>query len=135
MVFIASHLASLEWNVDSLAAWFDRFPNAAADISARTSHLQVQTREDRERVRNFMIKYQDRLLYGTDVTYHGTNSEEFKKDLHERWLSDWKYFTSDEVMTVPDFSGEFKGLQLPKEVVNKLYNDNAVKWYNLKINQ
>lgn len=134
MVFVASHLASLEWNVDSLAAWFDRFPNAAADISARTCHLQVQSQKDRERVRNFMIKYQDRLLYGTDVGYHGSNAEEFTKDLHERWLADWKYFTSDDVMAAPEFSGEFKGLQLPREVVNKLYNDNAIRWYKLKIN-
>lgn len=135
MIFVASHLASLEWNVDSLAAWFDRFPNAATDISARTCHLQVQSQKDRDRVRNFMIKYQDRLLYGTDVSYRGTNAEEFTKDLHERWLADWKYFTSDDNMTAPEFSGEFKGLQLPREVVNKLYNDNAIKWYKLKINE
>lgn len=134
MVFVGSHLASLEWNVDSLAAWFDRFPNAGADISARTCHLQVQTMNDREKVRNFIIKYQDRLLYGTDVGYHGSNGEAFAKDLHERWLADWKYFTSDEKMTAPEFSGEFGGLQLPKEVVDKLYNQNAIKYYKLQKN-
>lgn len=131
MTFVGSHLASLEWNVDSLAAWFDRFPNAAADISARTCHLQHQSARDRERVRNFMIKYQDRLLYGTDVGYRGNNVEAFTKDLHERWLADWKYFTSDEKMTAPEFRGEFRGIKLPKEVVNKLYNENAIKWYKL----
>lgn len=131
MVFVGSHLSSLEWSVDSLAAWFDRFPNAGADISARTCHLQVQSAKDRDKVRNFMIKYQDRLLYGTDVGYHGTDAEAFTKDLHERWLADWKYFTSNEKMTAPEFSGEFEGLQLPKEVVDKLYNQNAIRYYSL----
>lgn len=131
MIFVGSHLSSLEWNVDSLAAWFDRFPNAAADISARTCHLQYQSARDREKVRNFIIRYQDRLLYGTDVGYHGNNPEAFTKDLHERWLAEWKYFTSDDQMTAPEFRGEFQGLRLPKEVVDKLYSDNAVKWYKL----
>lgn len=134
MIFVGSHLASLEWNVDSLAAWFDRFPNAAADISARTCHLQYQSAKDRERVRNFMIKYQDRLLYGTDVTYHGSNPESFTKDLQQRWIADWKYFTTKEDMTAREFRGKFQGLELPKEVVNKLYYGNAVKWYSLKLN-
>lgn len=131
MIFVGSHLSSLEWNVDSLAAWFDRFPNAAADISARTCHLQYQSARDREKVRDFIIKYQDRLLYGTDVGYHGTNAEAFTKDLHERWLAEWNYFTSDDQMTAPEFRGEFQGLKLPKKVVNKLYNENAIKWYKL----
>jgi hypothetical protein len=136
MIFIASHLASLEWNVDSLASWFDRFPNAAADISARTCHLQYQSARDREKVRNFIIKYHDRLLYGTDVGYHGSGDpESFRKEMHDRWLADWKYFTSEEEMTAPEFRGEFRGLQLPKEVVDKLYSENAIKWYKLNITQ
>jgi hypothetical protein len=135
MNFVASHLASLEWSVDSLAAWFDRFPKASADISARTCHLQYQSAKDRDKVRNFMIKYQDRLLYGTDVTYHGSNNpEEFRKDMHHTWSEDWKYFATDDEMTVPQFRGRFQGLQLPKEVIEKLYYTNAVKSYKLPLN-
>lgn len=134
LVFVGSHLSSIEWNVDSLAAWFDRFPNAAADISARTCHLQVQAREDRERVKNFIIKYQDRLLYGTDVGYDGDDPEEFTASLKERWLVDWKFFATDDIMTAREFEGEFQGLELPKEVMNKLYSGNAIKWYNLQNN-
>ena len=135
MKFIACHLASLEWNVDSLALRFDRFPNIVADMSARICHLQYQSMTDRERVRDFIIKYQDRLLYGTDVGDSGNSDPEvFKKKMHETWVDDWKYFTSGEVMTSNKFRGEFTGLQLPKEVINKIYSENAIKWYNLKVN-
>ncbi|HKJ80262.1 MAG TPA: hypothetical protein VKA10_12035, partial [Prolixibacteraceae bacterium] len=51
LVFIGCHLASLEWSVDELAGFFDRFPNASADMAARMGQLFYQTREDREKVR------------------------------------------------------------------------------------
>jgi hypothetical protein len=134
LTFIACHLASLEWNVDSLASRFDRFPNMAADMSARICHLQYQSARDREKVRNFCIKYQDRLLYGTDVGYSGSsNPEGFKKKMNETWLDDWKYFTTGEEMTSSRFKGTFRGLSLPREVVDKIYSRNAINWYKLKI--
>ncbi len=41
----------------------------------------------------------------------------------------WKFFTTDETMRVPKVDGEFKGLKLSCEVVNKLYCKNAEKWF------
>ena len=61
--FVGCHLGSLEYDVDELAKRLDKYPNFAVDMAARIVHFQVQ---DREKVRNFIIKYQDRLLYGTD---------------------------------------------------------------------
>jgi hypothetical protein len=134
LTFIGCHLASFEWNVDSIAARLDRFPNMAVDMSARICHLQFQSAKDRERVRNFCIKYQDRLLYGTDVGYSGSSDpERFKKQMHETWLDDWKYFTSKDEMTSNKFRGKFTGLQLPKDVIDKIYSQNAVKWYKLAV--
>ncbi len=132
LTFIGCHLGSLEWNVDSLAARFEKFPNMAADMSARICHLQYQSARDRDRVRNFIIKYQDRLLYGTDVGYSGSNNPEgFKNRMHDTWTDDWKYFATDEEMTSDNFAGKFTGLKLPKDVVNKIYSRNAIKWYKL----
>lgn len=134
LTFIGSHLGSLEYNVDSLALRLDRFPNMAVDVSARVCHLQYQSSKDREKVRNFIIKYQDRLLYGTDVTYSGSkDTEGFKKDMHETWLADWKYFATEDELKVQQFDGTFKGLQLPSDVVDKIYRKNAIKWYKLNI--
>ncbi len=135
LTFIGCHLGSLEWNVDSLAARLDRFPNMSVDMSARICHLQYQSAKDRERVRDFCIKYQDRLLYGTDVGYSGSNNPDgFKRSMHNTWIDDWKYFTSDEEMTSGKFRGTFTGLQLPRNVVDKIYYENAVKWYKLPVN-
>lgn len=133
--FIGCHLGSLEYDVDELAKRFDKYPNLAVDMAARISHLQYQSVTDREKVRNFCIKYQDRLMYGTDLSDGGDeNREELGKILHETWLSDWIFFTGDEDMTSGQFDDKFKGLKLPKEVVDKIYNKNAIAWYKLKIN-
>lgn len=132
--FVGCHLGSLEWNVDSLAKRLDKYPNMAVDISARICHLEYQSGSDRKRVRDFCIKYQDRLLYGTDVGDNGNSDPEaFGKRMHETWLDDWNYFATDKEMSSDKFPGTFTGLKLPKEVVDKIYSGNAIKWYNLKL--
>ncbi|HQB87352.1 MAG TPA: amidohydrolase family protein [Bacteroidales bacterium] len=134
LTFIGCHLASLEWNVDSLALRLDRFPNMAVDMSARICHLQYQSAVDRKKVRDFCIKYQDRLLYGTDVGDSGNSDPvSFREGMHATWLDDWKYLTSDDEMTSDKFRGSFIGLKLPKDVVDKIYFTNAVNWYKLKL--
>jgi len=132
MRFVGAHLGSLEYDVDSLAKRLDKFPNMGVDMAARISHLQYQSKQNREKVRNFIIKYHDRLIYATDSGISSTSvPEESRKELHERWLSDWKYFVTDQSMTVDEVDGEFSGLQLPKNLVDDIYYNNAVKWFNM----
>jgi hypothetical protein len=134
LIFIGCHLGGLEWNVDELARSLDKFPNMAVDMAARICHLQYQSSKDREKVRDFCIKYQDRLLYGTDLSDGDSGDrEKLSGWIHNTWLDDWKYFTSNEKMTSDKFRGAFTGLQLPKEVVRKIYSENAVRWYRLSV--
>ncbi len=129
LVFIGCHLASLEWSVDELAAWLDKYQNTAVDMAARMGQLFYQTRENHEKVRDFFINYQDRILYGTDIIDRGQDKEAFQKRMHETWLHDWEYLVTDNKMTSNLIDGDFKGLKLPKEVVDKIYAGNAKKWY------
>ena len=128
--FVGAHLGSLEWNVDELAKRLDMFPNMAVDMAARIPHLQVQSVKNWQKVHDFIIKYQDQLIYATD---HGVDPAsiflEVNKEVHNVRMSDWKFFVTDEEMTVPDFSEKFKGLKLPKEVIDKIYRTNAEKWF------
>jgi hypothetical protein len=134
LIFVGCHLGSLEWNVDELAKRLDKYPRMAVDMAARICHLQYQSARDRKKVRDFCIKYQDRLLYGTDLSDEGSESVDVLAGrIHETWSDDWKYFTSDDKMTSTAFTGEFEGLQLPKEVVRKIYSENAIKWYKLVV--
>lgn len=132
MRFVGAHLGSLEYDTDELAKRLDKFPNMAVDMAARIPHLQHQTKLDREKIRNFFLKYQDRLTYGSDSGMSDTlNVAGKKKDLHETWISDWKYFVTDETMTVKDVNGSFQGLKLPRIVIDKIFRENAVRWFGM----
>jgi len=97
MRFVGAHLGSLEWDVDELAKRLDKFPNMAVDMAARICHLQYQSQRSREKVRQFLIKYQDRIIYATDSEIsEASNPEEVRKHVHETWINDWKYFVTDE---------------------------------------
>ena len=38
-------------------------------------------------------------------------------------------------MTSDKFKGKFQGLHLPKEVIDKIFNKNTIKWYKLPVNE
>jgi predicted TIM-barrel fold metal-dependent hydrolase len=128
--YVGAHLASLEWSVDELAKRLDKYPNMAVDLAERISHLQHQAVADWQKVYDFVIKYQDRIIYGTDIIADASsNQEQLKEDAHNIRLRHWKFFTSGEMMEVPKVTGQFKGLNLPKSVVDKIYLQNARKWF------
>ena len=130
IVFAGAHLASLEWSVDRLAKFLDRFPNTVVDLAARMAYVKVQTIIDREKVRQFFIKYRDRILYATDLVQDpGVESDVLKNILHDTWVNDWKFLATDSIITEPDLENSFKGLQLPKDVIDKVYKQNAEKTF------
>lgn len=124
--FIGAHLASLEWNVDEIAKRFDRFPNLKVDLAARLYQLQYQSKINREKVRNFMIKYQDRILYATDNEVHdtpGTDTKTTMQNLQRGWMAQWNYLATDSIIN------NTQGLKLPKDVIDKIYFKNAERYF------
>ena len=129
---VGAHMASLEYDVDVLAAFLDRFPQATVDLAARMSQVQYQSNADRTKVRDFFIRYQDRLLYGTDLTLNpGDNTQEFKAEAHNVWLRDWRYLATDESQRVEIIKADVPGLALPREVIDKVYYGNAARAFAL----
>jgi predicted TIM-barrel fold metal-dependent hydrolase len=124
--FDAVHLGSLEWDVDRVAAFLDRFPEARADVAARMVHLEYQAVRGHEKVRRFLIRYQDRIIYGSDEAY-GPNDADASAvaAIHEGWRADWRFLATSELMHSQDFDGAFTGLELPRGVVDKIYRLNA----------
>ena len=128
--FDSVHLASLEWDVDEVAHFLDRYPNANVDLAARMVHLQYQAVRNRDKVRAFLIRYQDRILYGTDIAHaRGQADEEVAVEAHEAWLADWRFLNTADTLHSPDFDGTFKGLALPAAIADKIYRINAMKMY------
>ncbi|HEY6925886.1 MAG TPA: amidohydrolase family protein [Steroidobacteraceae bacterium] len=127
--FDSVHLASLEWDVRRIAHFLDRFPNANVDVAARMSHLEYQATRHRKQVRQFLIRYQDRILYGTDTEVGADGSATAADEAHKAWLEDWRFLNTAQEMHSTEFERPFRGLTLPKAVVEKIYSGNARKMY------
>ncbi|MEJ2009295.1 MAG: amidohydrolase family protein [Acidobacteriota bacterium] len=122
---VGAHLGSMETSVDEIARRFDRYPNFAVDTAARIRYLMAQPRA---KVRAFLIKYQDRVCYGTDGDIGpGADAAERIKSWEYQYAMSWKYFATDETF---EYQGlEVRGLDLPRSVVRKIYHENAVHWF------
>jgi predicted TIM-barrel fold metal-dependent hydrolase len=128
--FMGAHMASLEWSVDELAKFLDKHPHAVVDLAARMGQVQYQSNRDRRKVRRFFIRYQDRLLYGTDLTQEaGALAADVRKEAHEVWLQDWQYLATDAIQHVPALDEPVRGLALPRGVLRRIYSANAERWF------
>ena len=121
---VGAHLGSMESDVDMVAQRLDRYPNFAVDTGARVAHLTIQPSS---KVRAFLIRYQDRVLYGTDIEFEGTETGSAAVEEWEKQLAlDWRYFATADRF---DYDGHMvQGLHLPPAVLKKLYHANAVHW-------
>lgn len=129
--FVGAHIASLEWNLDEVAKRLDLYPSMSIDLSARIAHVQRQSITDYNKVRDFFIKYQDRILYGIDITISegGDRFDAVSSGMLQKWKSDWAYLATDSVQIIENISGDIKGLQLPKKVVDKVYYENTNRYF------
>lgn len=121
---VGAHLGSMEEDVDEIARHLDRYPNFAVDTSGRVVHLMIQPRD---KVRAFMIRYQDRLLYATDlVLLEADDVPRTVRRWEEEYARDYRFFATDQTV---DYQGQkIRGLALPPEVLRKFYSGNAARW-------
>lgn len=124
--FVGAHMGSLEWSVDAAAAFLDAHPNAVIELAARMAQIQHQSVRDHQKVRDFFIRYQDRILYGTDLTLNpGDDGQTFRQSAHDVWTRDWTYLATGDTQRVDDIDADVAGLALPRPVIDKIYYANA----------
>ena len=116
--FIGAHMGN---NVEDLAAvgdWLDRYPNYYIDFDARISELGRQPYTSRR----FFLKYQDRILFGTDTF---PDVEAYRT--YYRFLeTDDEYWDCRRSHHLQGFWMIY-GIFLPKDVLEKIYFRNAEK--------
>lgn len=131
--FVGAHLGSLEYDLSEVAQRLDRFPNFAVDTSARMLDLMVQ---DTDVVREFMTKYSDRVLYGSDFVETNDQSElapqkrdHVIEELAETYEAEITYLTDGGKR---EYRGRhFEGLSLSTKVAEQVLTENASRWYGI----
>jgi predicted TIM-barrel fold metal-dependent hydrolase len=120
---VGCHLGSNEDDLKRLARRLDAYPNFAVDTAARVRYL---ARGDRDLVREFLTRYQDRVLYATDFSLGDSDPAKAAQALKSTHDRDWAFFSGGEKM---DYGGHpTQGLALPETVVRKIFRENAVRW-------
>jgi predicted TIM-barrel fold metal-dependent hydrolase len=113
--FVALHFGDQPENLDALSGVLDRHPNVMTEMGARHAEIGRQPR----RAREFFLKYQDRILFGTDFVP--------SEAMYRNWFRFLE--TADEhfdYWEAPS-QGRWKiyGLDLPRDVLEKVYRGNA----------
>ncbi len=111
--------------LDYLMYILETYPNVNVDLGAR---FQQFNRMDRDKLRNFIIKYADRILFGTDIG--GQPAEGKYRQVAESYYRAFQLLETDKVVKGGFFGRtETKGLALPTDVLEKIYYKNAARLY------
>lgn len=138
--FIGVHFGNAAEEPDRVARMLDAYPNYFIDIAARVPEFG---RHDADRMRRFFIRYQDRILFGTDIGISprhlmlGSSGEDepTPDDARRFYAAHFRYFeTRDRRIDHPTpIQGDWKidAIGLPGEVLDKLYRGNALRLLRL----
>jgi len=121
----ASWLICQDAQIDYLRYLLSSYPNFNIDLAATFQYYNLVSHEN---LRDFMIEYADRILFGTDA---GTwNTAEQTKSKAEAYNRAFRILETDQTVEGSFFSNKpIKGLNLPKKVLEKIYYKNAMRIY------
>lgn len=122
-IFIACHFANCEHNLTILGGLFDKYPNLYADIAARYGETAPIPRF----MAAFYKKYQDRLLYGTDM---GMSADMYATTFRILETLDEHFYEYDRF----GYHWPCNGFGLDDKILRKVYRENALKILNASSN-
>lgn len=140
--FIGVHFGNAPEEPDLVAQALDRYPNLYIDTAARLPEIgRNDARHGAARMRAFFLKYQDRILFGTDTAFsrHGVpamfgsvgTDAPTAADAERFFESTFRYFESDaeDIPSPTPIQGKWTigGVNLPTDVLEKIYFRNAEK--------
>ncbi len=119
--FVACHFANCCSDLNRLGKMFDACPNLYADIGARYAEISPIPRF----VAQFFGRYQDRLMYGTDMD---PQAEMYRVTFRILETNDEHFYPA----YFRKYHWPMHALGLPDEVLAKVYRRNAAKVFGAK---
>ena len=138
--FIGVHFGNDPEDPARVAQMLDKHPNLVVDTAARVPEIgRVDANHDAGKLRAFFERYQDRILFGTDVGV-GTEPEDLMlgstgatppgpEDVERFFESTWRWFETSErhIPSPTPIQGrwDIDGIGLDRAVLEKVYYKNA----------
>jgi len=131
LTVVMAHMFNLFYSdeqLDYLSYILETYPNVYLDLGGRIKDFHSM---DREHLRDFFIKYADRILFGTDM---GTGFDKFEEadylEAAEKYFRSFRSLETDAVIPARgNKSKEHGGLALPISVLERIYFRNALRMY------
>lgn len=146
--FIGVHFGNAPEDPALVARTLDAHPNLIIDTAARLPAIgRHDAQHSAEKLRAFFIKYQDRILFGTD-TGVGRNPDDLmfgstglnaptSLDADRFFNASWRYFETaeKEIPSPTPIQGRWniEGIDLPRPVLEKIYYKNAQKLLGIEL--
>ena len=135
VTFIHAHYCSAIFrgiNLDQCAQLLDKYPNLYIDLSmgGGIKRYHRYLREDLAKIQDFVLSYQDRILFGSDIILDRVRYKD-SNWLYQRIRCDLDLHQKEEYTC--DFGEKdvlHQGFNLDKEVLKKLYFENPKKVLN-----
>jgi len=138
---ISVHFGSLPEpnNHSLLKALLDKFSNLMID-TASTKWIVRELGRDLRSSRKFVLKYQDRILFASDLSVGWKNQDRPLDYIPTRYWAQRLFWETNYQQVELPFSDEdnqisqslINGLNIPEKIIDKIYWKNAQKFFNSK---
>lgn len=131
--FLGLHVSNWPEDLGLVSQWMDKYPNLWVEIGARIAELGRQPRM----ARKFFEKYQDRILFGTDIFTRGKKAADMASlgriyPIYYRFLeTEDEYFNYSPGAVGGSGRWRIYGLGLPDKILRKVYNENSKRLLGL----
>lgn len=123
-------------NVDQCAEFLDAYPNMIIDLSMGGGikrYFQYMD-EDIQKIKDFLLKYQDRIVYGTDIILSSRGPSQSRKWIRDRMMCDFSALQEKWFRCPNANTGEYvliSGFNFSKEILQKIFVENPKKFLKL----
>ena len=132
-IIVGAHFDWMTDDLNELGRWLDKYPNYYVEFGTILSELGRQPYTTRK----FFIKYQDKILFGTDggaLFTKGWTVAKFYRAYFEFLETDDEYIDYPLKGAINQGNWEIYGIDLPDTVLQKIYYKNAEKILKIKNN-
>lgn len=126
-------------NLNKCESFLDLYPNLYIDLSMgggiKRYFGYMKNDADMQKIKDFVLKYQDRIFFGSDFILAPKGPTKNREWLRSRMMCDFSLHQEKEYMCPAINKGEFgilPGFELTEDVLRKLYIENPKKFLRME---
>lgn len=138
-IHLGAHMGGSLEDLPALTARMHKYPNYILDTSATKWIIRAIAQQPTGAITEFFTTFQDRIIFGSDLVIGDKlNFDHYASRYwvqRMQWESDYSGPSPIEDPDAPNQDPRLLGLNLPAEVLTKIYRTNALRWLPTPTNE